>query len=148
MTHTRFECSRHEAEEDSTSNPELTCEPVGSGPIATSGVKKNAAFWRTCVRGSWVMRWIDHGYELQWTNGSPVPKEARNSPSALAHAEIVTSALSEMLAAGAISKLPTRHKMAVVSPLGVVPKGKSGKLRLIINMRYVNDHLIYPQKKV
>jgi hypothetical protein len=32
--------------------------------------------------------------------------------------------------------------LAVVSPLGVVPKGNSGKFRLIINMRYVNEHFI------
>jgi hypothetical protein len=47
-----------------------------------------------------------------------------------------------MLAAGAISKLPSGHTPAVVSPLGVAPKGNSGKFRLIINMRYVNEHLI------
>jgi hypothetical protein len=88
------------------------------------------------------MSWIDHGYELQWLNGAPAHKEARNSPSALAHAEVVTSALSEILAAGAISKLSTGNKPPVMSPLGVVPKGNSGKSRLIINMRYVNEHLI------
>ena len=47
-----------------------------------------------------------------------------------------------MLAAGAISKLPVGFKPEVVSPLGVVPKGKNGKFRLIINMSYVNDHLV------
>jgi len=88
------------------------------------------------------MSWIDNGYELQWLNGAPAHKEARNSPSAMAHAKFVTSALSEMLAAVAISKLPTGYKPAVISPLGVVPKGNSGKFRLIINMRYVNEHLI------
>ncbi len=128
--------------EEWTSDPELSCEPVGSGPIATGSVKKNAAFWRTFVRSSVVMSWIDHGYELQWLNGAPAHKKARNLPSALAHAEFVTSALSEMLAAGAISKLPTGHIPVKVSPLGVVPKGSSGKFRLVINMRYVNEHLI------
>jgi len=47
-----------------------------------------------------------------------------------------------MLAAGAISQLPPGHRPAVVSPLGVVPKPRSDKLRLIINMRYVNRHLV------
>ncbi len=100
---------------------------MGFGPIATGSVKKIAAFWRTFVRSSWVMSWIDHKYELQWLNGAPAHKEVRNSPSALAHAEFITSTLSEMLAAGAISKLPTGHKPEVVSPLEVVPKGNSGK---------------------
>ena len=34
------------------------------------------------------------------------------------------------------------YKPEVVSPLGVVPKGKEGKFRLIINMSNVNDHLV------
>jgi hypothetical protein len=53
-----------------------------------------------------------------------------------------------MLAAGAISKMPTGQKPAVVIPLGVVPKGNSGKFRLIINTRYVNEHLIYKNFKL
>jgi hypothetical protein len=47
-----------------------------------------------------------------------------------------------MLEAGAISKLPMGYKPEVVSPLGVVPKGKEGKFRLVINMSYVNDHMV------
>ena len=91
---------------------------------------------------------IDHGYELHWNNGAPAQKEARNSPLVLAHAEFVTSSLLEMLANGAISKLPPGHKPAVVSPLWVVSKGNSGKFRLIINMRYVTKHLICKKFKL
>jgi hypothetical protein len=47
-----------------------------------------------------------------------------------------------MLEVGAISKLPVGYKPEVVSPLEVAPKGKEGKFRLIINMSYVNDHLV------
>ncbi len=46
-----------------------------------------------------------------------------------------------MLEAGAFSKLPVGYKPEVVSPLGVVPKGKEGKFRLNINMSYVNDNM-------
>ena len=88
------------------------------------------------------MSWIDNGYELLWSEGAPAAREVPNSPSALAHEFFVTPALSEMLEAGAISKLPAGYKPEVVSPLGVVPKGKEGKFRLIINMSYVNDHLV------
>ena len=80
------------------------------------------------------MSWIDNGYVLWWSEGAPARREVPNSPSALAHADFVTLALAEMLAAGAISKLPLGFKLEVVSPLGVVPKGKNGKFRLVINM--------------
>ena len=104
-------------------DPELLCEPAGSGPIATGSVTKSAAFWRKIVKSSWVMSWIEKGYELQWISGAPLPRMARNSPSALAHGEFVSSAIEEMLLAGAISRPPVGERPEVVSPLGVVPKG-------------------------
>ncbi len=30
----------------------------------------------------------------------------------------------------------------MVSPLGLVPKGTKGKVRLVINMKYANEHLV------
>ncbi len=137
-----FLCVGGEGKEDWISNPYLVCEPVGSGSIATGSVKVNASFWRTFVKSSWDMSWIDNGYELLRLDGAPVRREVPNSPSALAHEDFVTPTLAEMMVAGAISRLPVGFKPEVVSPLDVVPKGKEGKFRLIINMSYVNDHLV------
>jgi hypothetical protein len=47
-----------------------------------------------------------------------------------------------MVEAGAASVLPTGGIPTVVSPLGLVPKPHSEKLRIIVNMRYVNKHLV------
>ncbi len=44
-----------------------------------------------------------------------------------------------MLASGAIAKVSKKPK--VVNPLGTVPKS-NGKLRLILDMRYVNRFLV------
>jgi hypothetical protein len=108
---------------------------VSSGQLATVSVKKLAAFWRTSTKSSWVISWIERGYELQWIDGAPPPKIAKNSPSALSQESFVTSAVEEMLAAGAILILPKEERPEGVSPLGFVPKGTEGKFRLIINMR-------------
>ena len=54
----------------------------------------------------------------------------------------VTSAVEEMLGARVISILPKGGRPEAVSPLGVVPKGTEGKFTLIINMRYVNGHMV------
>jgi hypothetical protein len=102
---------------------DLLCEPVGSGPIATGSVSKFVAFWRTFVKSSWVLSWIEKGYELQWIDRPRAPKIAKNSASALAYASFVTSAVDEMLAAGAISILPKGERPEVVSPLDVVSNG-------------------------
>jgi hypothetical protein len=88
------------------------------------------------------MSWIENGYKMLWFEEAPASREVPNSSSALAHEGVVSPALAEMLEAGATSKLPVGYKPEVVSPLGVVPKGKEGKFRLIVNMSYVNDHLV------
>ena len=80
--------------------------------------------------------------------GANAPRISRNFPSALAHESFMTSAFKEMLAAGAISILPEGERPEVVRPLGVVPKGSKGKFRLVINMRYVNDHLVKKKFKL
>ena len=92
--------------EDWIHDTDLPCEPMGSGRIATGSVRKSATFWKIFTKSSWVLSWIEKGYGLQWIDGAPPPKISRNSPSALAHESFVTSAVEEMLAAGAISILP------------------------------------------
>jgi hypothetical protein len=67
---------------------------------------------------------------------------AKNSSSALAHGDFVTSAIEEMLEAGDVSRLRIGESPEVMRPLGVVPKSTEGKFRLIINMSYVNEHLV------
>jgi hypothetical protein len=46
-----------------------------------------------------------------------------------------------MIEAGATSALPSDVIQTIVSPLGVVPKNHSNKLRLIVYVMYVNKHL-------
>ncbi len=87
------------------------------------------------------MRWIDHGYDLVWDKFPPPARELKNSKSSREHSDFVTKAVDDMIKAGACSVLPPGVLPTVVSPLGVETKAHSTKLRLIVNMRYVNDHL-------
>jgi hypothetical protein len=115
---------------------------AGSEPITIGYISKCASFWRTLVKSKWIMGWIDKGYDLVWGTSPPIAKEMPNSKSALEHRDFVTKAIADMVEAGAASELPSGVIPTVVSPLGVVPKPHSDKLRLIVNMRYVNDHLV------
>ena len=108
---------------------------VGSKPIATG------SFWRTFVKSKWVMNWIDYGYDLVWNLISLSPKELVNSDSSFEHYEFVTKVISDMVKAGATSVIPPGVRSSVVSPLGVVLKSHSDKLRYIVIMIYVNEHL-------
>ena len=87
------------------------------------------------------MRWIEYGYDLVWDKFPPLARELRNNRSSADHSDFVTKAVSDMIEAGAASALPPGVKPTVVSPLGVVTKSHSTKLRLVVDMRYVNDHL-------
>ena len=68
----------------------------------------------------------------------------RNARSALEHSDFIDAALAELLETGVVRLSPERP--TVVSPLGVVPKPNSkDKLRLIVNMRYVNQAIVVPK---
>lgn len=80
----------------------------------------------------------------------PKPRRFKNNASSLTAeaSAFITTSLLLLLTAGAVqewggvsSPFPT-----VVSPLGVVPKA-NGKLRLILDLRYVNEHLYCPHFK-
>jgi hypothetical protein len=88
------------------------------------------------------MKWINEGYGLVWVTTPPVAREMPNSKSALENHEFVTKVISDMVEAGATSALPTGVIPTAVSPLGVVPKPHSEELRLVVNMIYVNNHLV------
>jgi hypothetical protein len=72
-------------------------EPAVSELLATGSVMKCAKFWRTFVRSSWVMQWIDYGYPLVWLDGAPACIEFKNNLSAVQHDVFVPGAVSEIL---------------------------------------------------
>jgi len=123
-------------------DPQSNYEPASSEPMTTCSISKCASFWRTFVKSKWVMGWIDKGYDLVWVQTPPIAREMPNSKSALENNEFVTKAISDMVEASAASALPTCVIPTVVSPLGDVPKPHSEKLRLVVNMRYANIHLV------
>jgi hypothetical protein len=88
------------------------------------------------------MGWIDRGYDLVWVTSPPIAKGMPNSKSIFEHRDFVTKTIADMMEVCAASALPTSIIPSVVSPLGVVAKPHSDKLRLIVNMRYGSDHLV------
>ncbi len=80
--------------------------PRGHRLIATGSVQSCKEFWRTFVRSTVVMDWIENGYRLLWTESAPRIKELANAPSANEHRDFVSSAVAEMLAANVVTLLP------------------------------------------
>ena len=65
---------------------------------------------------------------------APLAKEMANAPSAAEHRDFVPGAVAEMLAGNAVTLLPPGERPWVVSPLGVVRKPRTGKIRLTVKM--------------
>ena len=101
------------------------------------GLRVCASFWREMGASRFVMRVIEEGYLLPFVQ-LPVPKMIKNHASAHEHAEFVSTSVEDLVRRRCV--LPVNEADVVVcSPLGVVDNGK--KLRLILDLRYVNEHL-------
>jgi len=109
--------------------------------IHTSSISLCEAFWRSFFTSNWVVNWIDCAYYLVWDKLSPTAREMMNSKFSLDNHDFVTIAVAEMMKACYVSVLPSGVLPIIISPLGLVPKPISDKLRLVVNMNYVNEHL-------
>lgn len=101
-------------------------------------LKKNLPFWEQLGANKFIVDVIRQGYQLPFSK-IPCTKQFENNKSALLHREFVEDSIDELLLSGSIIEtvtLPT-----VVSPLSVNVR-QSGKKRLILDLRYVNDHLV------
>jgi hypothetical protein len=86
-----------------------------------------------------MLRQIRFGFRLTWLSGPPATLYLPNQPSAFQHADFVSSEVKALLAAKVVSVSP--DKPHCVFPLGVVPKPRSQKLRLILDMRLGNESM-------
>ena len=119
--------------------------PPGQNPVPAScradRIARGLPFWSQISSPSdkFVLRQIRFGFRLNWLAGPPAPLLLPNQPSAFQHADFVSSEVTALLAAKAVSISP--EKPHCVFPLGVVPKPRSRKLRLILDMRLGNESM-------
>ena len=112
-------------------------EPVS--PVQVKGRRKqDIAYWKDIGASKWVLSVIENGYHLPFIS-LPARRSFRNHLSFVQNQEFVCQELKKLLASGAVVEV-RQEDVLVVNPLGVV-KNASGKSRLILNLRYVNNHL-------
>jgi hypothetical protein len=108
-------------------------------PWPRNRLRNQKQFWSTFCTSLMVLSVISVGYMLPWLDGPPVgPHFQKNHPSAFEHPEFVTEAVSALVVTGAAMRVSKRPW--IVSPLGLVQEGVD-KLRLILDLRYVNSFL-------
>ena len=112
---------------------QLSSHEVKSGDVHVSvrgRLRKSIQFWREIDT-------IEFGYKLPLLQ-IPPPFVATNNNSALQESKFVESAISELLSLESITEVFAPP--AVINPLSVSIQ-KSGKKRLILDLRHVNQYL-------
>ncbi|MES9880156.1 MAG: reverse transcriptase domain-containing protein [Sedimenticola sp.] len=106
------------------------------GVLAVKGrLKLHLAFWHEIRAYENVIDIIDNGYKIPFLE-CPPPNMLKNNASAFKHSVFVQEAITDLLNSGRIVELTTIP--TVVNPLSVT-ENSSGKLRLILDLRYVNQ---------
>ncbi len=106
-------------------------------PIVKGRLKNSIEFWRRINAPEFVLDIIQHGYKLPFLE-SPPRAYFPNNKSALSNKNFVADAVLELLDKGLITECSDIPH--VVNPL-TVAKQSSGKLRLILDLRFVNKYL-------
>ena len=112
-----------------------TPEPVAV-PNVLGRLRARVAQWEKMGASDYILDTIRSGYKIPFID-TPEPKYFKNNKSALRNKDFVGQALDELLKSGRIIKLDNPPK--VTNPLSVAENGE--KKRLILDLRYVNQHL-------
>ena len=101
-------------------------------------LRENIAFWQNIGASQWLLKVLCEGYRLPFVD-LPASKFFQNHNSASCHSDFVLSEISKLLSSGALLEVSSNN-LWVCNPLGVAVNS-SGKPRLILDLRYVNQHL-------
>lgn len=119
---------------------QLSCYEVKSGdvPVSVRGrLRKCIQFWKDIGASPFILGVIEFGYKLPLLQ-IPPPFVAANNNSALREAVFVEGAISDLLNLECITEV--FEPPAIINPLSVSIQ-KSGKKRLILDLRHVNQYL-------
>ena len=119
---------------------QLSSYEVKSGDVHVSvrgRLRKSIQFWREIDAPRFILDTTEFGYKLPLLQ-IPPPFVATNNNSALQESKFVESAISELLSLECVAEVFAPP--AVINPLSVSIQ-KSGKKRLILDLRHVNQYL-------
>ena len=106
-------------------------------PNVKGRLKERLGFWKEIGAGNWVIKILSQGYAIPFTS-EPEPAIFRNNRSALDNADFVTEEILDLLDSGRERGVDF-SEVHTINPLSVADKGE--KLRLILDLRYINKFL-------
>lgn len=101
-------------------------------------LKENIAFWKKVGACDWVLKVLERGYYLPFKS-IPEKRVFKNQASTSENYEFVCTEIRKLVASSALVEV-SLEDLTVVNPLGVV-QNANGKLRLILDLRHVNNCL-------
>ena len=100
-------------------------------------LKQHFEFWQKIGSPHFILTVIREGYRLPFMQ-SPPCKDLSNNRSAFMHADFVLEAISELIMSGRVLEVSLLPH--VINPLSVSVQ-TSGKKRLILDLRYVDQYI-------
>ena len=111
-------------------------EQDSKNAFVKGSLRSNLEYWKEIGASDFIVDVIENGYKLPFRT-IPDKAEFKNNKSARENAQFVSDSIKELLESKRIVEVP--FKPHVVNPLSV--SSNKGKHRLILDLRYVNDHL-------
>lgn len=109
-------------------------------------LKDHIQFWRNIQAPDYIIDIIDSGYKIPFQT-TPYMSFSKNNASTLKHSEFVCESIEELLASGRITQQPSKDTLKVVNPLSVSVQS-TGKMRLILDLRFVNQFVMKQKFKL
>lgn len=100
-------------------------------------LNKHIDFWKKIGTSKFILSVISEGYRLPFIQ-TPPGRDMPNNKSAFEHCNFVSEAIRELLLSGRVLEVPLLPH--VINPLSVSVQ-RSGKKRLILDLRHVNQYL-------
>ena len=122
-------------------NMDTVTSTVNDKTFIAGSLKHYLNHWHYINTPTTVYNWINNGVDLQFTS-TPTPFEMNNHMLTYKQSQFVDQEISELLKIGAIEICKKRPKF--ISSIGCVPK-KGGKLRMIVDLRELNKHILAPK---
>ena len=111
-------------------------EQDSKNAFVKGSLRSNLEYWKEIGASDFMLDVIENGYKLPFRT-IPDKAELKNNKSARENAQFVSDSIKELLESKRIVEVP--FKPHVVNPLSV--SSNKGKHRLILDLRYDNDHL-------
>ena len=129
------------SETDFSLGEEFSTPPLSTGcslPTPVGRLHSNLDFWKQVTQSQMILGIIQSGYIIPFYNFPPTAFLSNNR-SALLEKEFVSAEIKALLDKHCVSKVSTPP--TVINPLSVSHQ-REGKLRLILDLRHVNEYVM------